>query len=126
MNYGQGVLFVDDDRNRAVKVLGAFPMTTWVQTARDAIESLKTRDYSTVFLDYDLTTSEKGDDFSDPESGMEIVRFIKDAKPKIDSVCIHSHNASAAAQMMIELKLAGYDAVYSPFGRTRFWQEKLR
>jgi DNA-binding NarL/FixJ family response regulator len=125
-NYGQSALLVDDDPERGAKVLAAFPMLTWVKTAADAISALKSREYATLFLDFDLTSKEKGEDFGDPLSGMEVVRFLKSEKPKVDEVVIISHNQQAAAHMMIELKSAGYEAKYEPFGRTRFWQEKLR
>lgn len=125
-NLGQNALFVDDDHSRGVKVLSVFPAILWVKTAQDAISSLKSRDFSTVFLDFDLEGEEKGTDFKNPLCGMEVVRWVQENRPRVDEFVIVSHNQPAAAQMVLELQSASYTTSYQPFGRTKWWTEHLR
>ena len=120
-NLGQSCLFLDDSDERGGKFLSAFPAARWVRTVDDAIEHIRSGRYNEVFLDYDLLSDEKGVDFDDPSTGMAVVRWIVANRPRLESVCIHSHNAPAASQMIIELKSAGYEAFYAPFGRSQFW-----
>jgi hypothetical protein len=125
-NLGQNALFLDDNEERGVRFLSAFPAARWVKTAGEAIEHIKTGRYNEVFLDHDLG-GEVYVDSGREDCGFEVVRWIEQNKPRIDSIVVHSHNNVAASQMVIALSRAGYNDVhFLPFGRGEWWNKRLR
>lgn len=113
------ILFLDDDaeRNRVLKT-NTTKLYTWVKTASECIEALKNEDWDLVLLDHDLG----GQQFVDSnreDTGMEVVRWISENKPKIKHVFVHSYNSGAADTMVKSLR-ADYPVEYIPFGEKLF------
>jgi len=113
-------LFLDDDKNRTDQIIKKFAdideELVLTSTAKDAIEKLSSKSsWNYVFLDHDLG----GEVFVDSgreDCGMEVVRWCLINKPQIDHIIVHTWNAPAGERMTEELKTAGYDAIYKPFG----------
>jgi hypothetical protein len=124
-NLGQNALFLDDNEERGVRFLAAFPAARWVQTAEQAIEHIKTGKYVTLFLDHDLGGEAYVDSMRE-DCGMEVVRWMEANRPPVSEVVIHSHNPVAASQMVIALKKIYSDVHYLPFGRGEWWSKRLR
>lgn len=125
-NYGQNVLFLDDNDERGRRFLAAFPAAKWVKTAGEAIMELGSGRYNEAFLDHDLG-GEAYVESGREDCGMEVVRYIETSRPKLSAVVIHSHNQPAAASMVIALQKAGYESVhFLPFGRGEWWSKHLR
>ncbi|MDX2036266.1 MAG: cyclic-phosphate processing receiver domain-containing protein [Isosphaeraceae bacterium] len=113
-------LFLDDDPLRAEAFLREHPGTVWVTNVADCLARLE-ETWDEVHLDHDLN-GEMYVDISRDDCGMEIVRrLINPPRKHLASTrfYIHSHNASAAYMMMLQLKSFGYRAVLAPFGAPR-------
>ena len=119
--YGQNILFLDDNDERIRQVLSKWPAALVVKTVSDCIAALKSKNFTTVMLDFDLTGDEKSSNYKDPESGGEVVRWIIENKPTITELLLHSHNVPMASRMSLELKDAGYQSFMVPFGRGKLW-----
>ena len=116
-------LFLDDSEERqeiAQKYFGKYwGDVTWAWTTKQAIQALKQSSYDLVFLDHDLG----GEVFVDSkreDSGMEVVRWIVQNKPQIDTIVIHSWNLPAAKNMELYLRDAGYAVSRTPFSGNIF------
>lgn len=108
------ILFLDDSIPRQAIFRSEIPSATIVDTAPKTIQKLEDQNWHFVFLDHDLN----GEHYVDSERkdcGMEVVRWIKENKPKIDKIVCHSLNEKARKIMVTELKEAAYDAVELPF-----------
>lgn len=111
------MLFLDDDRKRAVALLTLRPEAIWVQTATECIEQLQ-QPWDEVHLDHDLG----GETFVNSERedcGMEVVRWLCDTpRPHLKPTrfYIHTHNLNASCTMLMQLESAGYRAQLQPFG----------
>jgi ActR/RegA family two-component response regulator len=107
------IFFLDDDRIRHKRAM-PFLLHEAAYTAKQAISMLQKKEYDVICLDHDL-----GGDVmvnSDREDcGMEVVRWMVEAKPPAKVVVLHSLNHVAAANMCAKLKQAGYFAVIKPF-----------
>ena len=116
------VLFLDDDEQRTASFTSRFPDAVTVETAEACIARLRDGtgeperpSWDLVFLDHDLG----GEFFVDSrraDTGMEVVRWILENRPKIARIVIHTHNEFAGYEMEQELTRAGYDTVQLPFG----------
>ena len=113
------ILFLDDDENRTNNIIKRFSNIkdlVVVSTAKEAIEKLASEiSWDCVFLDHDLG----GKVFVDSnreDCGMEVVRWCLINKPQIKQIVVHTWNAPAGKIMTEDLKKAGYNADYSPFG----------
>ena len=94
-------LVLEDDHNRARKFKQRFLERGWsgifTETAKEAIEHLKTTDFDIVFLDHDLG----GEVFVNTDgsnTGSEVARWMA-KNPKKGYVVIHSLNTPAALVM---------------------------
>jgi hypothetical protein len=111
------VLFLDDDPDRAVVFLAAYPDAFWVQTAEECLARLS-EPWDEVHLDHDLG----GEAFVDHERddcGMAVVRWLCDRpRPHLKDTrfVVHTHNPDAACLMALQLQLAGYGVEVCPFG----------
>jgi hypothetical protein len=85
-----------------------------VTTAKAAIVNLIEEDWDWVFLDHDLGGKEAADP-ADPDTGMEVVRWIIDNHPNIGKIIVHSLNKSAGQLMASKLHDAGYWVLWVPF-----------
>ena len=108
------VLFLDDSPLRIKKFKSKIPFAITVETAKDCIEELRAGIWQSCWLDHDLG-GEIHVDSNREDSGMEVVRWIEENKPKVDSFVIHSLNIVAAKQMEEKLKKCGYHVVSIPF-----------
>ena len=108
-------LFLDDSDLRCRPYLSANPWATIARTAAEAIAALGREPFDVVSLDHDLG-GQAYVDSSEPETGMEVVRWIVANRPVIPSVIVHSLNEKAAERMVQALKEAGYAVVREPFG----------
>lgn len=97
-------LFLDDDHMRIYKFQREYPGAYIAKTAKDAIELLRTHEFSVVCLDHDLKEEHYGK-LCYEGTGQEVAHFIStmDSPPKV--VTIHSYN-DEGANLMFEL-LAG-------------------
>lgn len=113
------IVFLDDDPNRqkvfGTACSGAVIYTTTAQQTIEAIISLPEIDV--LFLDHDLG-GEVYVDSSREDTGAEVARWIKDYKPVIHNIVIHTYN-SAGAKTMLHL-LRDYNVSYMPFASDRF------
>jgi DNA-binding NtrC family response regulator len=111
-------LFLDDSHERheaAKKYFGEYwGDVTWCWTAQEAIQALQTKPHNVVFLDHDLG-GEQFVDSRNPNTGMEVVRWIIANKPVIDTIVVHSWNIPASKVMCSALQEAGYSASHTPF-----------
>ncbi|MFO0891324.1 MAG: cyclic-phosphate processing receiver domain-containing protein [Isosphaeraceae bacterium] len=112
------ILFLDDDPHRAACFLADHPDALWVQTAQECIERLS-EPWDSINLDHDLG----GEIFVDSnraDCGMEVVRWLctgdHGAHLRHALFIVHTHNLNVAAKMVQDLREAGYEAVYRPFG----------
>ena len=111
------LLFLDDDPTRAAVFLAENPDAVWVQTAADCLARLAER-WDEVHLDHDLG-GEHFVDLSRVDCGMEVVRWLcLEPRPHLarTQFFIHSHNASAAMTMAMQMYVAGYRVEARPFG----------
>lgn len=111
------VLFLDDDPRRAEIFLEQKPQSVWVQTAADCIAQL-VETWDEVHLDHDLG-GEFYVDMARDDCGMEVVRWLTlEPRPALRQTrfYVHSHNPIAAATMVIQLAVAGFQAELRPFG----------
>ena len=108
-------LILDDSQERLEAFESRFPGTAAATTAADAITALaQPGGTGALFLDHDLG-GEQDQDPASSESGMEVVRWIVDNKPRIKKVYIHSMNLSAASEMQRRLCGAGYNVERIPY-----------
>ncbi len=111
------ILFLDDDQERHEKAINnAFPSDFWshVFCADSCIKELQNKKWDLVSLDHDLN----GKPFDSPgnkNSGSEVVRWIIENKPDVESFIVHSYNHIEAPKMVSQLRKAGYVANYEPF-----------
>ena len=109
------ILFLDDNLERIERFIGEHPFGIVARTAREAIEALGYyRELDTVSLDHDLG-GESFVDSSRADSGMEVVRWIEQNKPKVKHFIIHSVNPNAAAEMTQRLIAVGYEVERKPW-----------
>ena len=107
------VLFLDDNQNRCKRFRMTVPYATIVNTAEETSGQLK-HQWDIVFLDHDLG----GEIFVDSDNlntGMEVVRWIEENKPKVTKFVVHSINTPAAKNMMARLLDMGYEVDRLPF-----------
>lgn len=87
------------------------PMVTHVSTVKDACKALSATRYDIVCLDHDLDLVDSS------ENGMEVVDYIIDhlgATHRPEHVGVHSHNATAAVEMVRKLSQAGISTSLEP------------
>lgn len=122
------ILFLDDSAERAAKFCEKLNSseqgkTIWCKSAEEAIITI--RDYHDclmiMFLDHDLGI--EGQNFKNPESGMEVVRYLEKnllvTKSLLHNKCriiVHSHNPPAGKIMVERLQALGFSTRYIPFG----------
>ncbi len=115
------ILFLDDSDTRlkqAEIALGEEELSL-ARTADEAIELLSSLiSWDLVMLDHDLGQKYMQES-DDPGSGMEVVRYIEQALPKIEKIIIHSWNVPAANEMRSRLARQGYNVDYRPFKSLR-------
>lgn len=99
------ILFLDDDRKRAVFLMDNIPegfAVTWAKTAADAIAFLKNEKWDVVSLDHDLDGIYQSPQH--PNTGTTVAKYIEDNRKDLaylqDHIIIHSYNVLAAAGMM--------------------------
>lgn len=123
-------LFLDDNPARRAWAKRELGPTRQLCTAEDAVACIGfLRDtlpalfgieasppFDEVYLDHDLG-GETFADSSQPNTGMEVVRWIVANRPTIGAVIVHSLNAPAANEMVARLRDAGYTAEYVNFLR---------
>jgi len=109
------ILFLDDDKLRTRVFRSSIPSATCVDTAEGMISQLKNLESADcVFLDHDFggqthVSSDRAD------TGMEVVRWIVENKPKIGKLIVHTHNDDAGDDMTDKLVAAGYVVTRKPF-----------
>jgi hypothetical protein len=108
------ILFLDDCPERTKVFKAALPSADTVETARAAIVALIEEDWEWVFLDHDLGGKEAANS-ADPDTGMEVVRWIIENKPIIEKIIVHTLNKSAGQTMVSKLHEAGYWVLWIPF-----------
>jgi len=95
--------------------MSTHPETRWVRTAHECNGALGCG-WDEVHLDHDL-------DERISLSGMEVVRALvrlpasQGRRRHIGRIVIHSLNWKAAIEMVRQLRGAGYNVAYEPFGR---------
>jgi CheY-like chemotaxis protein len=110
------ILFVDDDLNRRDKFdkkFGEEHHIWMVDNPLEAIENIRSRVYDVIFLDHDLGST---------LDGRDVARCFYQSKNLGASVCVHSVNHPAAAEMcqiLDELEVAR--VLNLPFIHERFW-----
>jgi hypothetical protein len=96
------------------------PSAITTLTAADCIgyleeaEKLSWVAWDYVFLDHDLG-GRVAVDSADPDTGMEVVRWIIEHCPKIERIIVHTLNKSAGQNMVSKLHEAGYWVLWIPF-----------
>ena len=114
------ILFLDDSPERTKVFKSKIPSAITVATAAECIQYLADSmklgwsAWEWVFLDHDLGGSEFADS-SQPDTGMEVVRWIVANQPVIKTIVVHSVNAAASLEMTRTLREAGYQVLCIPF-----------
>ena len=108
------VLFLDDDPNRCRAFRSECPFATIVNTAQECIDRLRVDNYDIVFLDHDLG-EQQYQDSREKNSGSEVVRWIRENKPKVNDFVVHSLNPCERKNMVFDLRRMEYSAVEIPF-----------
>ena len=112
------ILFLDDNERRRAIAISRYAEDHElhvVETSEQAIGTLlKFPAWDRVLLDHDLG-GQVFQNSLESNTGMEVVRFILQAKPIIDQIIVHSWNGPAGQEMTNKLKDAGYTAAYRPF-----------
>lgn len=111
------ILFLDDNPARCRWATRTFladgNLLSVSATAASAIGWFRYfKEYDEVYLDHDLGDVVNGP--SDSTSGMEVVRWIEEHRPKIGRVIVHSHS-DAAVEMTARLAKAGYVVTHRSF-----------
>lgn len=109
------ILFLDDDPNRQRVFQAYFPDADIVSTTNECIANLADCPWDIVCLDHDLG-GETFIDSDQPNTGMEVVRWIEANSPKVGTFFVHSYNAPAATEMISRLSGIGYVAIRRQFG----------
>lgn len=110
------ILFLDDSVDRQRLFLSRHPQAVQTWTAAETIRHLTPEHpWDLVCLDHDLggeimVSSDRED------TGAAVVRHMVQQPLPVALVLVHSFNEVAAARMVSDLKRAGYDAAYTPFG----------
>jgi type II secretory pathway component PulM len=114
------ILFLDDDPGRIRWLRSQAPSATCCETAEELIAALSEAQGSIerLFLDHDLG-GEMYVNSDEPNTGMEVVRWLESHPKAIGTVVVHSLNATAAQAMIERLASAGYHAVHVPFIQLR-------
>jgi hypothetical protein len=114
------ILFLDDDYSRWKKFFNQNKKTGDILHHVTNVDDFKIA-YSTgvwneVHLDHDLYGIP---DVREEDTGMECVNYIIEHSTYKSNVkyIVHSYNSERAVEMVIRLKLAGFDAKYAPFDR---------
>ena len=107
-------LFLDDSKERTKFFKQYFPNAKCVETAKECIEKLSEEDWDVVFLDHDLGGKVMVSE-SELETGSEVVRWIKNNKPKVKAFILHSLNFPARENMYKNLLDCGYKVKEIPF-----------
>ena len=114
------ILFLDDNPARLFKFKNHIPSAFLAATAEEMIELLREHSPAKcIFLDHDLGGKVYVDS-SNHDTGMEVVRWILENKPKIERIIIHTLNDDAGYLMVSTLISAGYKAEYIPFSSLDF------
>lgn len=110
------IIFLDDDHNRWHEFKQAMPQAVHAETAEQCIQMIKnSQNIDWLFLDHDLG-GEAYVNSNRKDCGMEVVRFLCDAKlTNLDKIIVHSHNKGAAIEMEKKLYAAGYNVRMIPF-----------
>ena len=118
------VLFLDDNIFRCIAATRTFVDSELyvTHTAEGAIQAVSSGSFGFVTLDHDLN----GESFVDSgraDCGMEVVRWIVENHPVIETVNVHSWNHAAADKMVDLLNGAGYHTSRRLFGDNGFADE---
>ena len=114
------ILFLDDDPKRLYTFQSNIPSAELAATAEEMINLLmEFTPVDCLLLDHDLGGNIFVDS-AEKNTGMEVVRWIKEHTPKIDRIIVHSLNVEAAHDMVKELSDAGYETSYIPFHNLDF------
>lgn len=132
------VLFLDDDHERhrlaqnfIVATVQGLPAGWSLHRSYTAAEAVRAMDdvmFDVVFLDHDLSVDEQMCDpnlLTHTNSGTYVVRRMVEraaATPDVSrpTVIVHSYNGGAAANMVADLKAAGFVVHYVPFRYIHF------
>ncbi|MBS1913157.1 MAG: response regulator [Bacteroidetes bacterium] len=118
------ILFLDDDERRTSEIrsrlIGEALTLITVETALECIERLGERDYDLVMLDHDLG-GEIFVDSSREDTGMEVVRWLRENRGAHGAFIVHTMNPVAAAGMYFDLTAQGYTVLQTPFGSPEFF-----
>ncbi|HVZ41486.1 MAG TPA: response regulator [Candidatus Kapabacteria bacterium] len=118
------ILFLDDDERRTSEIrsrlIGEALTLITVATALECIERLSERAYDLVMLDHDLG-GEIFVDSSREDTGMEVVRWLRENGGAHGAFIVHTMNPVAAAGMYFDLTAQGYTVQQTPFGSPEFF-----
>lgn len=117
------VLFLDDNDFRCQTFRSFVPFGTIVNEAQECIDKLSEKDYDIVLLDHDLG-GEVYVNSEEKNTGMEVVRWIVENKPRIGKVVVHSLNSGAALNMGDKLTSQEYVTYIIPFTSLVDWLKK--
>jgi hypothetical protein len=110
-------LFLDDDPERAAIFLKRHPDAVWVQTVPECLAKLA-EPWEEIHLDHDLG-GEHYVDVNRDDCGMEVIRWLAKERRKHlrrSKFTVHSHNITAAFEMVMNLQALGYQVDARPFG----------
>lgn len=118
------VLFLDDDERRTAEIrsrlVGEALTLITVETAHECIQLLSECNYDLVMLDHDLG-GEIFVDSSREDTGMEVVRWLKENPGAHGAFIVHTLNPVAAAGMYFSLSAQGYTVHQLQFGSPEFF-----
>jgi type II secretory pathway component PulM len=114
------ILFLDDDPGRIRWLRSQAPSATCCETAQEMIAAFSDAQGSIewLFLDHDLG-GEIHVDSNEPNTGMEVVRWLETHRKEVGTVVVHLLKTTAAQAMIERLACAGYHAVHVPFIQLR-------
>jgi hypothetical protein len=108
------VVVLEDNNERIKRFRSEAPYAEITARASDCINLLERGPVDLLFLDHDLGgkthVSSKNNN-----TGMGVVRWIRDHKPEIKRIVVHSCNGSAGERMTSELDSLGYEVYRVPF-----------
>jgi ActR/RegA family two-component response regulator len=116
------ILFLDDSPDRTKRFCYSCPSSFCAETAQEMIELFKKNadqiiEY--VFLDHDLG-SKTFVSSAEADTGMEVVRWIVQNRPKIKQIVVHTMNSVAGPEMVKKLQNIGYSVQLVPFHLLNF------
>jgi CheY-like chemotaxis protein len=111
------VLFLDDDLNRHKQFKQHFGdesnSITYVETAEDAINALRSTQFDSIFLDHDLGGKYYVE--STEDTGWGVAKWIAENLEYKPIIILHSLNPVGAVRMYNVLKDAKFNPILSPF-----------